>query len=123
MILQRRFFCSAPSGLLESIVLGETYGCGSLIRTPQQLLKVIFIIILVPSGLSLWMRSPMGSAAGLALPGSDPALFTSQNFLLTIVVGLIDLYLGRRLKLTAGQPISPALAVGLLNLSDYGSVH
>lgn len=53
MILQRRFFCSAPSGLLESIVLGETYGCGSLIRTPQQLLKVIFIIILVPSGLSL----------------------------------------------------------------------
>lgn len=65
----------------------------------------------------------MGSAAGLALPGSDPALFTSQNFLLTIVVGLIDLYLGRRLKLTAGQPIGPALAVGLLNLSDYGSVH
>ena len=47
------FFCSAPSGLLESIVLGETYGCGSLIRTLQQFLWVIFIIILVPSGLSL----------------------------------------------------------------------
>ena len=65
----------------------------------------------------------MGSAAGLALPGSDPALFTSQNFLLTIVVGLIDLYLGRRLKLTAGQVIGLALAAGLLKLSGYSSVH
>ncbi|MGB0539396.1 MAG: AbrB family transcriptional regulator [Paracoccaceae bacterium] len=117
------FFCSAPGGLLESIALGETYGCDSRILTLQQFLRVIFIIILVPSGLSLWMGSPVGSAAGLALPGSDPALLTTQNLLLTLVVGLIGLYLGRRLKLPAGQLIGPALAAGLLNLSGYGSVY
>ena len=62
------FFCSAPGGLLESIALGETYGCDSRILTLQQFLRVIFVIILVPSGLSLWIYHP-GSKRSVALDG------------------------------------------------------
>ena len=79
-------------------------------------------MILVPSNLSLRIGSPVGSTAGLALPGSNPSMFKSQNLLLTLLIGLISFYFGRWLKLPTGQFIGPALAAGLLNLSGYGSV-
>ena len=47
------FYSAAPGGLMESITLGEERGCDTKTLTTQQFLRIIVVIVLVPTAMSL----------------------------------------------------------------------
>ena len=57
-------YSAAPGGLIESRTLGEERGCDTKTLTTQQFLRIIVVIVLVRTAMSLWLDKPVGSSWG-----------------------------------------------------------
>ena len=115
-------FCGAPGGLLESIAMGEARGCDIQILSMQQFLRIIVVITLVPVVMSLWVGEPLGSAAGVTIGIANHEM-TPQGMTISLLAAVIGLFVGRRLKLPAGQLMGPLIMAALVNLSGLTTIN
>ncbi|WGW02762.1 AbrB family transcriptional regulator [Tropicibacter oceani] len=116
------FYSGTPGGLMESILLGEAAGADARILTAQQFLRIIFVITLLPLGLSLWLGHPVGSAAGLA-PGGASAPVTPGALVAIVLTALAGLGLARVIHLPAGQLTGPLLLAAALSVAGHLDLH
>ncbi|KUF11772.1 AbrB family transcriptional regulator [Pseudoponticoccus marisrubri] len=114
------FYSGTPGGLMESIVLGEAAGADTRILTVQQFLRIILVIVLVPTGLSLWLGQPVGSAAGgvAATAPVDPG-----SLLLILATAALGLAGAQRIRLPAAQLTGPLLLAGLATMTGLLDLH
>lgn len=108
------YYAGSPGGLFESILFGEEAGADLRLLTLMQFLRIITVVTLIPVAMSLWEGHPVGSAAGLNIGGGETALFW-----VPVVLGfaLVGVWIGRLLKLPAGQLMGPLLLVGALSMT------
>ena len=114
-------FCGAPGGLLESMAIGEARGCDIRLLSMQQFLRIIVVITLVPVVMSLWIGEPVGSAAGATI-GITNHQMTAQGLTISLLAAAIGLFVGRQLKLPAGQLMGPLAMTALVNLSGLATI-
>lgn len=118
------FYSGTPGGLMESILFGEQAGADVRVLTLQQFMRIIWVITLVPLGLSLWVGHPVGSAAGSAATGGSayPPLDLA-HFAMIIGCGLAGLGIARFVHMPASQLIGPLLLTGALTVSGVVEMH
>lgn len=109
------FYSATPGGLMESILMGEAVGADVRILTMQQFLRIILVITLIPTGLSLWFGTPVGTAAGVLPGGSLPV--TLPNLALICLAAAAGLGLARLIHLPASQLIGPLMLAAALSLT------
>ncbi|MFZ7090676.1 AbrB family transcriptional regulator [Primorskyibacter sp. 2E233] len=117
------FYSGTPGGLMESILLGEASGADTRILTSQQFLRIIFVITLLPLGLSLWLGHPVGSAAGLTLGGADTTPLTFAALGTIILTGVAGLSIAKVIRLPAGQMTGPLLLTGAASSAGLLDIH
>ncbi len=115
------FYSAAPGGLMESIALGEERGCDIKILTTQQFLRIIVVIVLVPTAMSIWLGKPVGSSAGESIASHDVSV-PATTIAVSFVAAIVGLYLGRVLKFPASQLTGPLFMAALINLSGIATV-
>ena len=108
------FFSASPGGLYEAIMLGEKSGADIRLLTLAQFLRIIFVVTLLPIGLSLYIGHPVGSSGGMSLSPADAGY---EHVPLVIVTGLVGLFLGYKLNVPAPQLIGPLLAAAVVSVS------
>lgn len=113
------FYAGTPGGLIDSVELGQASGANVQLLTLQQYWRVILVIVLVPTGLSLLHGEALGSVAGVKL--SDDAGSDLSGMPVLLVVAAAGLTLGRVLKLPAG-PLVGSMGLSAV-LSATGLVH
>ena len=59
------FYAGAPGGLVESMTLGEEAGADLRILSIQHFIRIILVILIVPSAFFIWKGELFGSAGGL----------------------------------------------------------
>ncbi len=101
------FYSGAPGGLIESITLGEASGADARILVTQQFLRIIWVLTLVPLGLSLYLGYPVGSSSGLSLGGGAVNALNYPQAALIVLFGIVG---GKAMRLPAWQ-LTGALAV------------
>ncbi|WP_425100640.1 AbrB family transcriptional regulator [Tropicibacter sp. S64] len=117
------FYSGTPGGLMESILLGENSGANITVLTAQQFLRIIFVITLLPLGLSLWFGHPVGSAAGLSLGAATGTPLGWGELALIVATGLAGLGIASVIHLPAGQLTGPILLAASLTVSGLLDVH
>ncbi|RAK13284.1 hypothetical protein ATI53_103729 [Salipiger aestuarii] len=115
------FYAGMPGGLMESLVMGERAGADLPVLTAQQFLRVILVITLLPTGLSLWLGHPVGSAAGAT--AMAPAPLPAMSLPLILAAALGGLWIGRLLRLPAGQITGPLVLTAGLSLTGLVDLH
>ena len=115
------FFSGTPGGLLESIALGEEAGADVRILTLQQFLRIIFVVTLVPTALSIWIGAPVGSAAGVAPNGGIPP--ETKDFVLMAIAAAAGLAMARVIHMPAGHIIGPLLITAGFSLAGVIELH
>jgi len=108
------YYAGSPGGLFESILFGEEAGADLRLLTLMQFLRIISVVTVIPVAMSLWEGHPVGSAAGLDFGGGETALIWVPAVL---GFALLGVWIGRRLKLPAGQLMGPLLLVGALSMT------
>lgn len=116
------FYSGAPGGLMESILFGEQAGADVRVLTMQQFLRIILVITLLPLGISLWLGTPVGSAAGAATEVVTKPLSLLQ-FGQIALVGAVGLAIARFIHLPASQLIGPLLLSAVLALTGVIDLH
>ncbi len=109
------FYSGAPGGLMESIAFGEAHGCDIKILTIQQFLRLIVVIILVPTLMSFWIGHPVGSASGQTFQHSGEP-FGPFDAVIAAGVGAFGLWFGSKLSLPAKQLMGPLIAAAFLSV-------
>ncbi len=116
------FYSGTPGGLMESIVMGEAAGADIRVLMAQQFLRIIFVITLLPLGLSLWFGEAVGSASGLS--ASDTLGPVGPLSLVLIgAAAVLGLRLGRLLRLPAAQLTGPLLIAATATLTGVLDLH
>ena len=117
------FFSGTPGGLMESIVMGEGAGADVRILTMQQFLRIIWVITLVPFGLSLWLGAPVGSAGGMGPVAAPLGSVPPGTLVLIAAAAGLGLVLARWLHMPAAQLVGPLLLAGAVTLSGVVDLH
>ncbi len=104
------YFSGTPGGLVEAMLMGEQAGAQDHIVTMQQFLRIIFVVTMLPVGLSIYYGHPVGSSAGMTLGRDNAGL---EHLPEILVLGAIGIFLGRLQLIPAGQLVGP-LAVGAI---------
>lgn len=107
-------FSASPGGLYESILFGEQNGADMRQLMLAQFLRIIFVVTLLPIGMSLYIGHPVGSSAGITLTPADTGL--EHLPVAALVVGF-GLYLGRKIHVPAPQLLGPMLLGAAVTLS------
>lgn len=115
------FYSAAPGGLMESITLGEERGCDTKTLTTQQFLRIIIIIVLVPTAMSLWLGKPVGSSGGESIASKGNSLPTTTA-VVSFLAALGGLYLGRLLRFPASQLTGPLFIAAIINVSGTATI-
>ncbi|SEK78196.1 hypothetical protein SAMN05444413_103248 [Roseivivax marinus] len=115
------FYSGTPGGLMESIALGEGAGADVRLLTLQQFLRIILVVTLIPTALSIYAGEPVGSSAGMAPGGTDPVGLV--NLVLIVAAAITGLYVARFIHLPASQIIGPLLLSAAITLSGSVDLH
>ncbi|WP_306116324.1 MULTISPECIES: AbrB family transcriptional regulator [unclassified Roseovarius] len=108
------FYASTPGGLYESLALGEEAGADMPRLILQQFLRIIVVVTVLPIGLSLWLGAPVGSAGGMTLARPSVPL---ELLPLIVLAGGLGIFLGKVLRLPAGQLTGPLVVAAMLSLT------
>ncbi len=117
------FYSGTPGGLMESILMGEAAGANITVLTVQQFLRIVLVIGLVPTALSLWLGAPVGSAAGVSAGVAMGQPFSPLSLVLIALVAAAGLLLANRIKLPASHLIGPLVLSGGLTLTGLVDLH
>lgn len=107
-------FSGSPGGLHEAILLGEKAGADIRLLTLSQFLRIIFVVTLLPIGLSLYLGHPVGSSAGMSLSRSEVGM---DHLPEAIGIASVGLFLGHLLRVPAPQLMGPLIAGAIASLS------
>jgi hypothetical protein len=102
------FFAAMPGGFIEAIEMAEKAHADQRMVISLQLLRLILSILLIPIGFSIAEGHVVGSASGIALPGSDHAL-TAFDVLVLFGLGALGWFLGVQARLPAAVMFGPLL--------------
>lgn len=108
------FYSGTPGGLIEAIAMGEASGANVAILTIQQFLRIIALIALMPIGMSIWYGEPVGSASGLSFAQAGADLHAMP---LVLLLGVMGMWLGVRLRIPAGQLTGPMFIAAIATMS------
>ncbi|MCX7567390.1 AbrB family transcriptional regulator [Sulfitobacter sp. F26169L] len=115
------FFSAMPGGLIEAVILGERAGGDVEKMGVQHFVRIILVIISVPTLFFIFTGQAVGSAGGETLELS-PAGW--RDWLLIAVLVPVGVFAGEKLRLPAGHLVGPmVLTAGLqaFNIIDlYG---
>lgn len=100
------WFAGSPGGLMENIALGEAHGGDLRVISALQFLRIILVVMLLPTAYSIWNGAPVGSAAGVRIPG--PAL-TLMDACLLVIALFAGQGLAKWLRIPAGAVVGPLL--------------
>ncbi|OWJ71705.1 aminopeptidase [Haematobacter massiliensis] len=100
------WFSGSPGGLMENIALGEAHGGDLRVISALQFLRIILVVITLPAAFSIWNGAPVGSSAGVQVPG--PPL-TATDGLLLVAALVLGQWGARRLSLPAGVVVGPLI--------------
>ena len=115
------FYSAAPGGLMESIALGEERGCDLKTLTTQQFLRIIVVIVLIPTAMSLWLGKPVGSSGGESIASSGTTV-PKATMVVSFIAAFGGLYLGRFLRFPASQLTDPLFTAAIINVSGIVSI-
>jgi membrane AbrB-like protein len=116
------FYAGAPGGLMESIVMGEGAGADIRILTAQQFMRIIVVITCLPLGLSLWLGTPVGSAAGLKAAASSHQA-SPLTLVLICVTAALGLWCAQKIRLPAGQLSGPLILAAIATVTGVLDLH
>lgn len=106
---------------MESILFGEKAGADMQALMMQQFLRIIVVVSVLPLALSLWLGTPVGSAAGMQSSGSNEVAF--GTIVMIALTALAGLYLAGLIQLPASQLIGPMVLAAAINLSGVVDLH
>lgn len=113
-------YAAMPGGLIEAVSLGEKAGGDVETLSLQHFLRIVLVVMAVPTIIYFWTGHSVGSSAGQTLQ-TTPAQWTDwAAFAIVVPAGLA---LGRLLRLPAGIIMGPLLlsaglhAAGIIALS------
>lgn len=115
------YFSAMPGGLLEALDMGERAGANVQMLTLLQFLRLIMCIVLVPMGFAFLLGSPVGSAAGVVMTGSELP-FGWTDAVLLVGAAIFGVILGNRLRLPAAALTGPLLLSGLIHVTGLTQV-
>jgi len=113
-------YSALPGGLLEAVTLGEQAGGDVETLSLQQFMRVVVVVISVPTVLMLWTGHAVGSAAGVSLEHKPADLIDWLSFLVIVPAGL---WLGKALRLPAWAIMGPLLLSALLHVTGVWEVN
>ncbi|MCA0848435.1 AbrB family transcriptional regulator [Salipiger thiooxidans] len=115
------YFAGTPGGLMESLVMGERAGADLALLTAQQFLRIIIVITVLPTALSLWVGHPVGSAAGITTGSAAPVPLLGLG--LIVLAALAGLGIAGLIRLPAGQITGPLLLSAAITLTGAVDLH
>lgn len=116
------WYGSMPGGFIEAITMGEERGAEVALLTALQFLRLVLCILLVPLAFTLIEGGPVGSAAGVQLPGAERGLTLPDAAILT-ACGVGGWILSRRLPIPAAVVAWPMLLSGAAHLTGIVQGH
>lgn len=105
-------FSALPGGLIEAVTLGEQAGGDVEVLSLQQFIRIVVVVVTVPTLFLLWTGHAVGSSAGQSLERTPADWIDWAAFLAIVPAGLL---LGRRLSLPAAALMGPLLLSALLH--------
>tara|TARA_R110002124_G_scaffold54062_11_gene154353 strand:- start:3142 stop:4212 length:1071 start_codon:yes stop_codon:yes gene_type:complete len=112
-------FSAMPGGLIEAVTLGEKAGADVEKLSVQHFVRIVLVIVSVPTLFWLFTGRTVGSAAGQTLELS-PAQWS--DWLWIAVIAPVGVFLGPRLKLPASHMLGPMLLAAALHASGLIAV-
>lgn len=111
------FFCGAPGGLVEVVLMGEEAGADQRVLSIFHLVRIVFAIVAIPVIFLVMRGEVVGSAAGisgpkLAFPGIADAL-------ILLSCGVIGYMGGKWLRIPAAQLTGPLIASGIAHVLGW----
>ncbi len=109
-----------PGGLIEAVVLGEKAGGDVRILTVHHFTRIIFVVLMVPL-LFLWLGGEsVGSSGGQTMENGP---VHALDIGLIVLLSAVGMWIGRVLKLPAGQLIGPLLLCGAGQVTGVIELH
>lgn len=107
-------YAAMPGGLIEAVALGEKAGGDVETLSLQHFLRIVLVVLAVPTALYLWTGEAVGSASGQSMETTPATLADWAGFAVLVPVGLA---VGHVLRLPAGMIMGPlVLSAGLHGL-------
>jgi len=113
------FYCGTPGGLVEAMLFGEQAGADIRLVTMQQFLRIIFVVTMLPVGLSIWYGHPVGSAGGMSLSRAEAGVEHLPEVIALCALGLL---LGKVTRLPAGQLVGPLIVGAVVTLAGLAVI-
>ena len=113
---QTAYWGSVPGGLIESVVLGDEAGADTQMVTMLQFLRLIFCLMIVPTGFTLATGNAVGSATGEVIGGAGTVL-SSLDWVILAAAGAAGVAIGKLLRFPAFWMTGPILTSGLVHIA------
>ena len=108
------FYSSMPGGLIEAVILGERGGGNIEVLTLTHFLRLVLVVVLIPTIFYFYTGHTVGSSAGQSF-GSGTSDWSGVVIICLISLG--GLGAGRLLHIPSGHLLGPMLLAALV----YGS--
>lgn len=105
-------FSALPGGLIEAVTLGEQAGGNVELLSLQQFMRIVVVVVTIPTLFLLWTGHAVGSSAGQSLERTPADWIDWAAFLVIVPAGLL---LGKKLALPAAALMGPLLVSALLH--------
>ncbi|MEP4039429.1 AbrB family transcriptional regulator [Pseudophaeobacter sp.] len=105
-------YAAMPGGLIEAVTLGEKADGDVETMSIQHFVRIVLVIMFVPTLFQIFSGETVGSAASQTLE-SSPSDWT--DWLFCAVFAPVGIWLGARLKLPASHLMGPLLLTALLH--------
>ncbi len=112
------FYAGAPGGLVESMTLGEEAGADIRVLSVQHFIRIILVIIIVPTLFFFWKGKFFGSAGGIELSTVQTQV---SDWVVIIILSLAGIIMAGKVKFPAKQFIVPLLIGATASVIDYPS--
>lgn len=109
------YFSAMPGGLVEMIIIGRDMGADTVTITLAQSIRAIFVICSLPFLIEYLSNSPLSGLKSITEPLSD---ITMMDFIFMIIIGVLGVFIGKKLKLFGAYMIGPMLVAIIFYLSD-----
>lgn len=108
-------FAAMPGGLIEAVSLGERAKADVETLTIQHFVRIVLVIVAVPLLFLAFTGESVGSAAGETLQ-TNVAKYS--DWLLTVILALSGLFIGKRFHLPAAPLLGPLVITALLQATQ-----
>ena len=113
------YFAGLPGGIVDSIALSEQAGADVRIVTMQHFIRIILVVITVPLLFFIIEGNAVGSMAGETI---TEEAYDWRDLGLIIVIAMIGLFGGRKLRIPVAHLMTPLLLALTLSVTGVLSI-